>query len=109
MIRYFRTYPDSDDEADLLIGYSPAGFAIPETAAEAPAPDDAKLPGGKQTQYLLAMAATGEEFTVRELRAHFGIAKQGARMYAVLAALVDAGVLTMRTGARNVRHYRGAR
>lgn len=108
MIRHFRTY-DTDDWADLLIGYSPAGFALPDEPDAAPTPEP--IPGhhgGRAAGYLLQMAAECEEFTTRELFTRFGLAHQGAYFYETLNALVTSGQLVKRVGKSNIGYFRGA-
>lgn len=108
MILRFHSY-DTDDWADLAIGYSPAGYVL----RDAPRAVPASLPvpgehGGQHTAYLLQMAQEVGEFTVRDVTTRFGLAHQGASFYATLAGLVTAGLLVKRVGKANVGYYRGA-
>jgi hypothetical protein len=106
MIRHYRTYPDTDDWADALIGYSAAGYdtgtVLPVQVAPVP-----RSVRSKHLPYLRLLAATGAPFTVRAYAAHFGVAKQGQQLYTTLAALVAAGELTRTVGKGGIGIYQG--
>jgi hypothetical protein len=92
MLLRFRTYPD-EDWRDQAIGYSPAGYAI----ADAPEPLPEIVPTtytyGAFRQRVLALAAVGEPFTVKQLMREANITYRSAHLYELLARLVADGTL----------------
>ena len=108
MKRRFRTYPDSDDAGDRLIGYRNDGSVSVTQPPALPQPIPGQH-GGKYAGYILDMARTDEEFTVRDIELRFGLGHQGASFYETLNAFIAAGVLEKRVSKGNKAILRATR
>ena len=107
----FRTYLDSDDPYDLLIGY-PAQTAAWSAAEDAPAPALTPISARTLAEWSAAerreftatarrLGADGQRFTARQVAASSGCsAKQAA------AAFTALGIAEIATVDRHVRYWR---
>ena len=107
----FRTYPDSDDQYDLLIGY-PAQTAVSCAVDTAPAPALTPISARPLTEWSAAerqaftalaqrLGADGKRFTSHQMATGSGCsAKQAA------AAFTALGIAEVATSGSHVRYWR---
>ena len=99
----FRTYPDSDDPYDLLIGY-PAQTAVGCAVDTAPAPALTEWSAAERqafTALAQRLGADGKRFTSHQVATGSGCsAKQAA------AAFTTLGIAEIATSGSHVRYWR---